>query len=204
MSELSELDEQCLRAGVELGARTDPAWIALALSRFDEVLVDHAHCEKKAATNALSMMTMYPEIPGLPAAMARLAKEEASHLARVLAIMQKRGLTLGKDPGDPYVQALHANMDRGGRHHRLDKFLVAALVEARSEERLKLLAQHLTDPGLRDFYGELASCEAGHATLFVRLAERFVPEQEVQARLAWWIGVEADILHRLPVRAAVH
>ncbi len=199
-----EADELDLRASFELGAKTDPAWLQLALERFDEVLVDHAHCEKKAAANALSMMSAYPEIPGLPAAMARLAREEAGHLARVLAIMQRRGLTLGKDAGDPYVQALHARRDRGERLHRLDTFLVAALVEARSEERLRLLAENLQDPALRDFYGELASSEAGHATLFVRLAQRFADPAEVEQRLRWWINEESAILRSLPIRAAVH
>lgn len=203
-TEIDEGAELNLRAPLELGARTDPAWLELALERFDEVLIDHAHCEKKAAANALSMLAAYPEVPGLAPAMARLAREEAGHLARVLAIMGKRGLTLGKDPGDPYVQALHARRDRSQKLLRLDKFLVAALVEARSEERLRLLAEGLQDPELRDFYSELASCEAGHATLFVRLAERCTDPALVEERLRWWINEEAEILRALPLRAAVH
>src|SRR5687768_5322334 len=93
-------------AVVRLRSATRPEWTRLALERFDEILIDHAHCEKKAAANALSMLQAYPELPGLPEKMARLAREESTHLARVLAHMAERGLTLGRDGGDPYAQRL--------------------------------------------------------------------------------------------------
>src|SRR5436309_3760358 len=87
---------------------TARAWVTQAVERFDEVLVDHAHCEKKAAAHALSMLAAFPDAPGLPRAMARLAREEAGHLAQVLGLMERRGLVLGRDPGDPYAQGLQA------------------------------------------------------------------------------------------------
>src|SRR3989442_3447828 len=124
-------------------------WVALALRRFDEVLVDHAHCEKKAAAHALSMLAALETVPVLPRAMARLAGEEACHLAQVLSVMEKRGLPLGRDPGDPYVQGLQALVRQPARERLLDRLLVSALIEARSEERLALLGANLPDPEMR-------------------------------------------------------
>src|SRR3954454_8913619 len=108
---------------------TSPEWARLALARFDEVLVDHAHCEKKAAAQALSMLAAFPEVPGLPRAMARLAREEAGHLHEVLGLMEKRGLPLGRDPGDPYAQGLQQAVRRPARERLLDRLLVSALIE---------------------------------------------------------------------------
>src|SRR5947209_297095 len=122
-------------APVELLRATDPAWVQLAVERFDEVLVDHAHCEKKAAAHALSMLAAFFDAPGLPRAMARLAREEAGHLAQVLALLDKRGLALGRDGGDPYAQGLQ-RLARAPRHERLlDQLLISALIEERSRER---------------------------------------------------------------------
>jgi tRNA-(ms[2]io[6]A)-hydroxylase len=189
---------------VKLHAATAPGWLAHALRHFDEVLVDHAHCEKKAAANALSLLQAYPEVPGLPAQMARLAREEASHLARVLELMEARGLALGRDGGDPYVQELLRLVRTGRAERQLDRLLVAGLVEARSAERLELLAQGLEDPALRRFYAELARSEDGHQRLFVRLAEAVAPPAEVGARLEVLLAAEAEVVARLPLRAAVH
>src|SRR5687767_14245208 len=149
---------------------TDPKWLEMALADFDSVLIDHAHCEKKAAANALSMLQAYPDIPGLPAQMARMAREESAHLARVLALMDERGLTLSKDDGDPYAQELQLLVRKAQPARRLDRLLVAAIIEARSCERLALLAEHLPDAELRRFYAELAQSEDGHQSLFFRLA----------------------------------
>jgi len=182
---------------------TDPSWTRLALSRFDEVLVDHAHCEKKAAAHALSMLSTYPEVPGLPRAMARLAREEAGHLTQVLSIMDARGLVLGRDLGDPYAQAL-LKLLRNPRDQRMvDQLLVSALIEDRSRERLELLATHLGEPALREFYARLAASEAGHGTLFVRLAKKAAP-LAWEARLGELARAEAELIRDLPIRAAIH
>src|SRR3954468_22832847 len=114
---------------VELLCATSAAWVRLALERFDEVLVDHAHCEKKAAANALSLLAAFPDVPGLPRAMARLAREEAGHLAQVLQLLDRRGLRLGRDPGDPYAQALQGLVRQPRAERLLDRLLVAALIE---------------------------------------------------------------------------
>ena len=188
---------------MQLASATGAAWVRLALARFDEVLVDHAHCEKKAAAHALSMLAAFPDAPGLPRAMARLAREEAGHLAQVLALLERRGLALGRDPGDPYAQGLQ-KLARAPRSQRLlDQLLVSALIEERSRERLGLLAAHLADPELRGFYARLADAEAGHGALFLRLARRASPEG-LEQRLAVLVREEADLLARLPLRPAIH
>lgn len=188
----------------ELRQPTDPSWLRLALADFDRVLVDHAHCEKKAAANALSLLQNYPDIPELPGHMARLAREEAAHLAKVLELLEARGLSLGHDLGDPYVQALQASVRRTYQERRLDRLLVAALVEARSCERLSLLAEGLGDEGLKHFYAELARSEAGHQKLFIRLAESIHSPEEVQVRLAALLDREAELIRTLPLRPAIH
>jgi tRNA-(ms[2]io[6]A)-hydroxylase len=191
---------------VILRIATDARWLPLALERFDEVLVDHAHCEKKAAANALSMMQAYPELPGLPAQMARLAREESGHLARVLDLMAARGLTLGRDGGDPYAQGLQKVIRTSQEGRKVDRLLVAAVIEARSCERLSLLAEGLEEPTLRRFYGELAQSEDGHQALFYRLAVTATngDEATVRARLEELLAHEAEVLQQVGLRAAIH
>ncbi|WP_164007711.1 tRNA-(ms[2]io[6]A)-hydroxylase [Pyxidicoccus trucidator] len=191
---------------VILHVATDPGWLPLALERFDEVLVDHAHCEKKAAANALSLLQMYPDLPGLPAQMARLAREESAHLAKVLELMDARGLTLTKDSGDPYAQGLQKLVRTPSAERRVDRLLVAAVIEARSCERLSLLAEGLTDPALARFYGELAQSEDGHQSLFFRLAVTAANGDEagVRERLEWMLEREAQVISDVGLRAAIH
>lgn len=189
---------------ITLRRATDEAWLPQALAHFDEVLIDHAHCEKKAAANALSLLQAYPEVKGLPAQMARLAREESAHLAKVLQLMEKRGLVLGKDLGDPYAQGLQKVMRHPSHHRRLDRFLVAGIIEARSCERLALLAGGLTDAPVKRFYEELAKSEDGHQRLFLRLAREVASEADVQGRLGELVELEAKLIQALPVRAAIH
>jgi tRNA-(ms[2]io[6]A)-hydroxylase len=189
---------------MKLHSATDPSWVTLALERFDAVLNDHAHCEKKAAANALSLLQSYPEVPGLPALMARLAREESSHLAKVLALMETRGLRLSYDAGDPYAKGLQQLMRNPHPQRRLDRLLVAGVIEARSHERLQLLADALPDPELRRLYAELAQSEDGHQELFFRLAQEVEAADTVAARLEELLAQEAVLLAQLPVRAAIH
>lgn len=194
---------------VVLKQPTDPRWLPNALAHFDLVLIDHAHCEKKAAANALSLLQSYPEIPELPMMMARLAREESAHLAKVLELMAARGLTLSRDGGDPYAQKLQALVRTPRDERRLDRLLVAAIIEARSCERLALLAEGLEDERLRRFYRELAQSEDGHQSLFYRLAvNSLAPSSDaapvVDARLERMLEREAEIVSSLELRAAIH
>jgi tRNA 2-(methylsulfanyl)-N6-isopentenyladenosine37 hydroxylase len=190
-------------ATLRLGCVTHPSWLPTALAGLDAVLVDHAHCEKKAAANALSLLQAYPDVPGLPAEMARLAREEAAHLAKVLGLLERRGLSFGRDGGDPYAQGLQALVRTGARERQLDRFLVAALIEARSCERLGLLASGLAEAELRRLYAELARSEDGHQRLFLRLAER-THGPAAHPRLRVLLEAEAALVRRLPIRAAIH
>jgi tRNA-(ms[2]io[6]A)-hydroxylase len=189
---------------VRLKCASDPQWLTVAVATFDAVLIDHAHCEKKAAANALSLLQAYPEVPGLPAQLARMAREESGLLSRVLSMMDERGLKLNRDPGDPYAQRLQELIRKGQPERRLDRLLVAAIIEARSCERLALLAQGLEEPELKKFYAELAQSEDGHQELFYRLALSVYPEDVVNARLDQLLDAEVEILRALPIRAAIH
>jgi tRNA-(ms[2]io[6]A)-hydroxylase len=188
---------------VVLKVASAPTWAPQAVAHFDAVLVDHAHCEKKAAAHALSLLSSYPSVPGLARSMARLAREEASHLAQVIAIMEKRGLFLGRDGGDPYAQGLQKLVRTSFQGRLTDQLLVSALIEARSQERLFLLSEALAEPELRTFYGRLALAEAGHGNLFLKLAARATPE-DIAPRLEALTTAEAELITRLPVRPAIH
>jgi tRNA-(ms[2]io[6]A)-hydroxylase len=189
---------------VVLRSRTDARWLPHALERLDEVLVDHAHCEKKAAAQALSLLSAYPEVPGLALQMAQLAREESGHLSKVLRVLETRGLSLGKDPGDPYVQKLLECVRSPPVLRRMDRLLISAIVEARSCERLKLLAAGLRDAPLGQLYAELAQSEQGHQALFFRLAVEASSAQLASERLSVLLDCESEILARLGIRAAIH
>lgn len=187
-----------------LRAETDPRWLPLALERFDEVLVDHAHCEKKAAAQALSLLQAYPSLPDLAIQMAQMAREESGHLTRVLRVMEERGLSLTRDLGDPYVQRLQECIRSPSHERRLDRLLVSTIVEARSCERLALLARGLSDPRLREIYSELAQSERGHQELFFRLAMDASDADSAAERLSALLDLEAEILVRTEIRPAIH
>lgn len=189
---------------VILQRATDTRWVELALERFDELLIDHAHCEKKAAANALSMLQAYPEIPELPMQMAQLAREESTHLARVLAVMKERGLTLGKDTGDAYAQQLQTLGRKTQPERKIDRLLIAAVIEARSCERLGLLADALPPGPLQKLYAELAQSEDGHQKLFFDFAVVSSDEDSVRARLQFLLEAEARLLHRHGIRPTIH
>jgi tRNA-(ms[2]io[6]A)-hydroxylase len=186
-----------------LRVRTDPRWVAVALADLGATLADHAHCEKKAAASALKLVADHPDRPDLVRALAKLAQEEMQHFLAVLVELGRRAIALSPDAGDPYAQALVAKVRSGDAAARLvDRLLVGALIEARSCERLALLAEALPDPRLRDLYARLAQSEAGHERLFVDLARRVSPEAE--ARLDALADEEARVVASLPVMARIH
>ncbi len=184
---------------------TDPRWLRTALDRLNEVLVDHAHCEKKAAATALSLMGAYPDREHLVRRMSALAIEELRHFRDVYERIRRRGLRLGRDPGDPYAQRLMKLVRGGGEggERLTDRLLVAGLIEARSHERLSLLAGAIPDEDLASFYAALARAESGHARLFVELAERYDPEG-ASGRLRQLARHEAEIVAGLPLEPRIH
>ncbi|HXC16914.1 MAG TPA: tRNA isopentenyl-2-thiomethyl-A-37 hydroxylase MiaE [Holophagaceae bacterium] len=202
------------RPPLPLRAETPAAWAEAALADPEGLLSDHAHCEKKAALAALSLLHAFPGEPRSALLLAKLAEEELNHFRRVLEALQRFRWNLRPDGGNRYAQALLAiaEADRKGRKGHdplLDRLLIAALIEARSCERLHLLEQSAgASPGLGDaewlaFLFELERCEAGHALAYLSLAEDHAGPG-AKARLDWWLDREAEVVADLPWRAAVH
>jgi tRNA 2-(methylsulfanyl)-N6-isopentenyladenosine37 hydroxylase len=189
-----------------LRSPTDPRWVEVALSDLDATLADHAHCEKKAVATALKLVADHPERPVLVRRLARLAQEELQHFLAMIGEVGRRGRVLPPDGGDPYVQELLRLMRGGaGPEVRLmDHLLLVALVEARSCERMLLLAERLPDERLRELYRRLAQSEAGHETLFVDLAVEVGGQAAARARLDELSLAEASIVAGLPLRPRMH
>lgn len=194
-----------------LGVATPAGWQEVALADLPSTMSDHAHAEKKAALSALSMLSREPRRTDLVDRMGKLALEELGHLDRVLAHLRRRGWTLAPDRADRYANRLIALRRPGGEEALVDRLLVSALIEARSWERLHLLALALRDAGdveggpeLADFYTELAQSEAGHYRLFVQLAEQECPGQDVLGRLGELAAAEAEIIAALPHQPRIH
>jgi tRNA-(ms[2]io[6]A)-hydroxylase len=190
-----------------LGVATPPGWAEVALADLPSTMSDHAHAEKKAALSALSMLSREPSRTDLVDRMGKLALEELGHLDRVLAHLRRRGWTLAADRADRYANRLISLRRGGGEESLVDRLLVSALIEARSWERLHLLALALAasdEAELAAFYTELAHSEAGHYRLFVQLAERECPSQDVLGRLGELAAAEAEIVAALPHEPRIH
>lgn len=199
---------------LHLKCDTPKAWAQNAIAHLDEVLIDHAHCEHKAAVSALSLSTHYPDDPIRVQRLAKLAQEEAGHFALMVEVCAKRQLQIGHPKKDPYVKALLQEVRQGYLNHFLDRLLICAIIEARSCERLKILSETLEDVELKALYEELWHAEAGHHILFLELAQSAVaqhmPTSFVKAkpvvlkRLQELTTLEAKIIQMLPIRAAIH
>ena len=193
------------RPPLPLRAATPEGWAESALADPEALLSDHAHCEKKAALSALNLSLSLGDTPRAAVLLARLAEEELNHYRRVLEALQGFGWTLRPDGGNAYAQALHQHATKGV----LDRLLIAALIEARSCERLWLLERAWAAspiPGSAPwlaFLLELERCEAGHALSYRSLAEERFGAQAV-ARLDWWLDRESEVILALPWRSAVH
>ena len=154
-----------------LAAPSSEAWLQQALDHPDDVLVDHAHCERKAAGAALQLLFRYPSAEDLALVLGPLIREEMEHFERVVALLQRRRIPLRPLPAPPYGARLAAEVRRQEPQRQLDSFLVAGLIEARSHERLGLLARHSRDPELRQLWSDLLASEARHFGVYWLLAE---------------------------------
>jgi tRNA-(ms[2]io[6]A)-hydroxylase len=192
------------RQGFMLGLKlpTDPRWVNIAEKSIEEILIDHAYCEQKAASSCISLIVNYPDKEKIVEVLTPVVAEEWAHFERVLEEMRKRGIKLGPQRRDEYVVRLHELIRKGGSRERrlMDQLLVNALIEARSCERFRLLSQKLSDPELRKFYYELMVSEANHYVNFVNLAKEYNPEAEVKARLQEMLEAEAEIMKSLELR----
>ena len=182
---------------------TDPRWVDVAKKEIEDILVDHAYCEQKAASSCISLIVQYPQYQKLIDVLTPVVAEEWEHFQRVLGHLKKRGYSLGVPRKDEYVVALHKNIPKGGSKEEqlMEKLLVNALIEARSCERFKLLWQEIEDPDLKNFYHELMISEAGHYKNFVSLAKEYQPANRVQQRWDHWLEIEAQIISNLEVRS---
>lgn len=197
-----------------LGLRhsTDKAWAERAVDRLDEILIDHAHCELKAASNALGLAARSPDFPDVARALVDLAEEEIRHYRAVVEELDRRGTTLGKPPVDAYAaellkRVLASTRDRSAAASLADRLLVGALIEARSCERFRLLADELAARGRADlaaFYEDLFVAEARHHRTFVDLAARVSGEASARTRLAMIAAIEAEVAAATGGGASIH
>ena len=185
---------------------TDPRWVNIVEKNIEEILTDHAYCEQKAASTAISLIVTHPEYSELVTAMTALAKEEMSHFKMVHDRMLQRGLTLGRDRKDEYVLKLISFFPKGGSRvtnltHRL---LYAALIEARSCERFRLLSENLKDKELAEFYHSLMVSEANHYTMFLNFARKYGDREEVDKKWQDLLKFEAEIMKDLGKSETMH
>ena len=187
-----------------LGLRlpTDPRWVNLAGMHLAEILTDHAYCEQKAATTCISLIQRYPDRLELVEELSPIVTEEWGHFRMVLAELKKRGLALGKQRKDEYVNKLLEFQRKDGsvELRLLDRLLTMALIEARSCERFKRLSEGLDDEYMRSFYRKFMESEAGHYTLFINLSETYLPREVVRTRWAEWLDFEKKMIATLEVR----
>ena len=185
---------------------TDPRWVNIAEMNIDDILTDHAFCEQKAASTAISLIVSFPEYSDLVREMTVLVEEEISHFKMVHDLILERGSKLGRDRKDAYVAAILKFFPKGGSRttqlvHRL---LYAALIEARSCERFRLLAENLRDKKLAKFYKKLMISEAHHYTLFLNFARRYGDREKVDAKWNALLVFEADIIRNLSNTQTIH
>ncbi|MEM6718110.1 MAG: tRNA-(ms[2]io[6]A)-hydroxylase [Bacteroidota bacterium] len=185
---------------------TDPRWVNIAEKNIEEILTDHAFCEQKAASTAISLIVSFPEYPELIESMIALVKEEMSHFKMVHDRILARGWKLGRDRKDEYVIKLVQFFPKGGSRttqlvHRL---LYAALIEARSCERFKLLSENIKDQELATFYRNLMKSEANHYTMFLGFARQYGDRAEVDQKWQALLDYEAEIMKDLGTRETMH
>lgn len=182
---------------------TDPRWVDIAEKSLEEILTDHAFCEQKAATSGISLIIRFPELKTLVDEVTPLVAEEWGHFRKVLKELDKRGLSLGKQRKDEYVNKLAAFKKKGGSKNDqlLEELLVCALIEARSCERFRLLSLHISDNALKDFYHEFMVSEAGHYRMFLDLAKTYCDESKVKKRWEEFLAYEAEIIAGLEWRS---
>ncbi len=185
---------------------TDRRWAELVRADLPALLTDHAWCEQKAASNAISMIVRYPELNDLVQELIRIAQEELDHFGQVVERIHARGWTLGPERKDDYVNELARFMQKdGSREERLvDRLLFSAMIEARSCERFKLLTEECADPELRIFYRDLMISEAGHYSTFIGYARRYGGRVDVDARWAAYLAYETEVITRYGNAPTMH
>ncbi len=186
---------------------TDPRWVNIVESNIEEILTDHAYCEQKAATNAISIIISFPEHTELVDEMLSLAKEELTHFEMVHNELKKRGLKLGKERKDHYVGEIYKFMRKGWDDRNVvlvERLLFSAIVEARSCERFKLLSEQIKDKDLAEFYRTLMISEANHYTMFLSYARKLAKTIDVEQRWKAFLVHEAEVIAKYGVSETMH
>ncbi len=185
---------------------TDPRWANIAEENLEEILTDHAWCEQKAATNAITLITMVPEYPEMVTELTAIAMEELDHFNQVHEIILKRGGVLGRTRKDDYVNELLQFISKGGNRldQLIDKMLFAAMIEARSCERFRVLTENIKDEELKVFYKELMISEANHYTTFIGFARQLGNPEKVNKRWEEWLNYEAQIIKSYGKKETIH
>lgn len=185
---------------------TDPQWVKLVESNISEILTDHAWCEQKAATNAITIIVRWPEHTEMVDALGKLVIEEMEHFNMVHQKIKERGYKLGPERKDNYVNDLAKYINKGGSRtqHLIDRLLFAAMIEARSCERFKLLSEKVNDADLREFYRELMISEAGHYTTFIGFARQYAEGIDVEKRWQDFLAYEAEIIANYGKSETIH
>ncbi|MEY4604252.1 MAG: hypothetical protein RIT43_1544 [Bacteroidota bacterium] len=188
---------------------TDPRWVNIAEKNIGEILIDHAFCEQKAASNAISIIVQYPNYTDLVEAMTAICKEEMEHFDMVHQKLIERGMKLGFERKDPYVhdlsEYLKRNKNTGSREsHFVNQMLFAAMIEARSCERFKILSEEINDADLRNFYRSLMESEARHYTTFLGFARKYGQGIDVDARWQDFLDFEATLMEKYGKSESMH
>ncbi len=185
---------------------TDPHWAKIAERNFEEILTDHAWCEQKAATNAVSLIINNSEKEDLVTEMLKIAQEELEHFQQVHEIIKNRGYTLGRERKDDYVNQLSKFLKKNASREEalVDRLLFAAMIEARSRERFKVLSENIKDQELAKFYYDLMVSEAHHYTTFLNFAKQYHGGVDVENRWKEWLAYEADIIQNYGDQEAIH
>ena len=184
---------------------TDPRWVNIVEKNIEEILTDHAWCEQKATTNAITIITMVPEYPEIITELLKIAQEEIEHFQMVHEIIKKRGYTFGRERKDDYVGQLFKFIVQGTReNYIIDRMLFAAMIEARSCERFKVLTENIKDEELKVFYKELMISEANHYTTFIGFARQLGDPEKVNKRWEEWLEYEGEIIKSYGKKETVH
>lgn len=185
---------------------TDPRWANIAENNLEEILTDHAWCEQKAASNAISIITQNSQYEDLVTTLTEISIEEMEHFQMVHDIIKARGYQLGRQREDDYVNQLFKFMKKDGSRNDafIDRLLFAAMIEARSCERFRVLSENIKDKELAKFYHELMITEANHYTIFLKFARKYTERVDVDKRWKEWLDFEGELIQSYGKKEQVH
>ncbi len=194
-----------MKLSLDLASQSKQVWLDAVMADFDSFLQDHADCERKASSMAMSFVAKYPDRTEIIPELIETGIEELEHFQQVYQLMASRGIPLNHSiPEDLYVKRLIQHCHSGKLERFMDRLLVASVVETRGAERFKMVADNLEDPELKKFYKMLWTSEAKHGHIFVKMALNYFDKTTVYDRLEWWVHQEAEVLDSLEIKAALH